>query len=274
VPMAEAVVFAMLTSYVLSRTLVPTLAKYWLRTKEQEHAAAATATPNAFQRMQRRFEARFEDFRDWYHHWLGVVLGHGRAFVGVFLGAVLLSLLLYPLLGRNFFPEVDSGQIKLHLRAPTGIRVEQTAALVDHVEAAVREAIPAAELASIVDNVGLPVSGINLTYGNSGTIGTSDADVLITLTRGHEPTAEYVRRLRERLPQQFPGMTFAFLPADIVSQILNFGLPSPIDLQIVGPSPKNRDIANHLLEQMKHIPGLVDLRIQQTFNQPELHVST
>ncbi|HEY1283110.1 MAG TPA: efflux RND transporter permease subunit [Steroidobacteraceae bacterium] len=272
VPMAEAVVFAMLTSYVLSRTLVPTLAKYWLRTKEQEHAAAGN--PNAFQRMQRRFEARFEAFRDRYHYWLGVVLGHGRTVIAVFLGGVLLSLLLYPLLGRNFFPEVDAGQIKLHLRAPTGVRVEQTAAMVDHVEAAVREVIPTAELASIVDNVGLPVSGINLTYGNSGTIGTSDADVLITLTHGHQPTAEYVRQLRERLPQQFPGMSFAFLPADIVSQILNFGLPAPVDVQVVGPSPKNHEVANDLLEAMRHIPGLVDLRIQQTFNQPELHVST
>jgi len=196
VPMAEAVVFAMLTSYVLSRTLVPTLAKYWLRTKEQEHAAAAASKRNAVQRMQRRFEARFEALRDWYHHWLGLVLGHGRTFIAVFLGGVLLSLLLYPLLGRNFFPEVDAGQIKLHLRAPTGVRVEQTAALVDHVEAAVRAVIPTSELASIVDNVGLPVSGINLTYGNSGTIGTSDADVLITLTSDHQPTADYVRRLR------------------------------------------------------------------------------
>ena len=272
VPMAEAVVFAMLTSYVLSRTLVPTLAKYWLRTREQEHAAAAN--PNAWQRMQRRFEAQFEAFRERYHYWLGVVLGHGRTFIAVFLGGVLLSLLLYPLLGRNFFPEVDAGQIKLHLRAPTGIRVEQTAALVDHVEAAVRGVIPASELASIVDNVGLPVSGINLTYGNSGTIGTSDADVLITLTAGHRPTTEYVRQLRERLPQQFPGMSFAFLPADIVSQILNFGLPAPIDVQVVGPSPKNREVANHLLEAMRHIPGLVDLRVQQTFNHPELLVST
>jgi multidrug efflux pump subunit AcrB len=261
----------MLTSYVLSRTLIPTLAKYWLRTAEQEKAASVN--PNALQRMQRRFEAQFELLRDRYHHLLGVVLGRGRVFIPVFMGAVLLSLLVYPLLGRNFFPEVDAGQIKLHVRAPTGIRVEQTAALVDHVESAVREAIPAAELASIVDNVGLPVSGINLTYGNSGTIGTSDADVLITLTSDHGPTAEYVRLLRQRLPQQFPGMSFAFLPADIVSQILNFGLPAPIDLQVVGPSPKNRDVANQLLQSMRHIPGLVDLRIQQTFNQPELHVS-
>jgi CzcA family heavy metal efflux pump len=272
VPMAEAVVFAMITSYVLSRTLIPTLAKYWLRTAEQEKVARAN--PNAPQRFQRRFEARFDAARERYHTALGAALRHGRTFIAVFLGGVLLSMLVYPLLGRNFFPEVDSGQIKLHVRAPTGTRVEQTAALVDHVESAIREAIPASEVASIVDNVGLPVSGINLTYGNSGTIGTSDADVLITLTRDHEPTAEYVRKLRERLPQQFPGMTFAFLPADIVSQILNFGLPAPIDVQVVGASPKNREIANQLLDTLRHVPGLVDLRIQQTFNQPELRVAT
>ena len=272
VPMAEAVVFAMITSYILSRTLIPTLAKYWLRTKKQEEATSKN--PNALQRMQRSFEAKFDAIRDRYHHLLGVVLGHGRTFIGVFLGGVLLSLLLYPLLGRNFFPEVDAGQIKLHVRAPTGVRVEQTAALVDHVEDAVRTVIPSHELASIVDNIGLPVSGINLTYGNSGTIGSSDADVLITLTSDHGPTADYVRTLREKLPQQFPGMTFAFLPADIVSQILNFGLPAPIDIQVVGPSTKNRELANNMLESLRHVPGLVDLRIQQTFNQPELRVST
>jgi CzcA family heavy metal efflux pump len=272
VPMAEAVVFAMLTSYVLSRTLVPTLAKYWLRTHEQEKAASAN--PNALQRFQKRFEARFDQVRERYHAALSHALDHRKVFIGVFLGGVLLSMLLFPLLGRNFFPEVDSGQIKLHVRAPTGIRVERTAALVDHVESAIREVIPTRELASIVDNVGLPVSGINLTYGNSGTIGSSDADVLITLNKDHAPTADYVRTLRQRLPQEFPGMTFAFLPADIVSQILNFGLPAPIDVQIVGPSPKNRDVANELLQKLRHIPGLVDLRIQQAFNQPELRVTT
>ena len=272
VPMAEAVVFAMLTSYILSRTLIPTLAKYWLRTHAEEQAAAADR--NALQRFQKRFETRFDEVRDRYHRALEGVLRHRSVFVSVFLGAVFASILLYPLLGRNFFPEVDSGQIKLHLRAPSGIRVEQTAALVDHVEEAVRKVIPAGELASIVDNVGLPVSGINLTYGNSGTIGSSDADVLITLNEGHSPTADHIRELRKRLPQQFPGMTFAFLPADIVSQILNFGLPAPIDVQVVGPNPKNREVANQLLETLRHVPGLVDLRIQQTFNQPELHVVT
>ena len=272
VPMAEAVVFAMITSYVLSRTLIPTLAKYWLRTHAQEQVAAAN--PNAWQRFQKRFEKRFDQVREHYHQGLMGALRHGKPFIATFLGVVLLSMLLYPLLGRNFFPEVDSGQIKLHVRAPTGIRVEETAAQVDHIEAAVRKVIPSRELASIVDNIGLPVSGINVTYGNSGTIGNSDADVLITLNEDHGPTAGYIKKLREVLPREFPGTTFSFLPADIVSQILNFGLPAPIDVQIVGASPKNRELANELLEKLRHVPGLTDLRIQQTFNQPELRVFT
>ncbi|HEV7632680.1 MAG TPA: efflux RND transporter permease subunit [Steroidobacteraceae bacterium] len=272
VPMAEAVVFAMLTSYLLSRTLVPTLAKYWLRTAEQERLAAAN--PNAWQRFQRRFEARFNALRDRYRGFLVTALQRQRVFIPVFLAGILVSMLLLPFLGQNFFPEVDSGQIKLHVRAPTGIRVEQTAALMDHVEDAVRKVIPAHELASVVDNIGLPVSGINLTYGNSGTIGSSDADILISLHDGHAPTADYIAKLRTALPQQFPGMTFAFLPADIVSQILNFGLPSPIDVQVVGTDPANRDIAKQLLGKLRHVPGLVDLRMQQNFNQPELRVAT
>ncbi|MGH8138718.1 MAG: efflux RND transporter permease subunit [Steroidobacteraceae bacterium] len=272
VPLAEAVVFAMVTSYFLSRTLVPTLAKYWLRTAEQEHAAAGS--PGALRRLQQEFERRFEVFRDRYQAVLTTVLSQRRAFMAVFLGAAFASMLLYPFLGSNFFPEVDGGQIKLHVRAPTGTRVEDTTALVDHVEAALREVIPAHEIASIVDNVGLPVSSINLTYSNSGTVGSSDADILISLKPGHEATAGYVRRLRLRLPREFPGTAFAFLPADIVSQILNFGAPAPIDIQIAGPSRENRDIANKLVAALRGVPGLVDLRVQQQLNQPELHVST
>ena len=272
VPMAEAVVFAMLTSYLLSRTLIPTLARYWLRTAEQEHIAADRH--NDWQRFQQRFEARFAALRARYHALLASLLGQGRRVIAVFLVAVALSLLLFAVLGRNFFPEVDSGQIKLHLRAPSGLRVEQTTALADRVEATLRATIPAAELADIVDNIGLPVSGINLTYGNSGTIGSSDADILISLATNHAPSAQYVRRLRARLPQEFPGVSFAFLPADIVSQILNFGLPAPIDVQIVGASRQNRDVANSLLDSLRQVPGLVDLRMQQTFNQPELRVAT
>ncbi len=272
VPMAEAVVFAMLTSYVLSRTLVLTLAKYWLRTAAEEHAATADAGP--LKRLQLRFESFFESARDRYRALLGTVLEHRRLFIPVFLGAMVASMLIYLALGRNFFPEVDSGQIKLHVRAPTGMRVEDTAALVDHVEAALRKVIPATEIASVVDNVGPPVSSINTTYSNSGTIGSSDADILISLTRHHAPTAGYVATLRERLPPLFPGTSFAFLPADIVSQILNFGAPAPIDVQIVGSSTENREIADRLLDSLRRVPGLADLRIQQLFNYPELRVTT
>jgi multidrug efflux pump subunit AcrB len=272
VPLAEAVVFAMLMSYVLSRTLIPTLCKYWLRTHAEELAAAAN--PNAWQRFQRGFEKQFEKLRDGYKSILATILQHRGVFMAVFLGVAFASMLLYPFLGRDFFPQVDAGQIKLHVRGPTGLRVEDTASLVDHVESALREVIPKKEIASVVDNVGLPVSGINLTYGNSGTVGSSDADILISLTENHSATRNYVRELRQRLPKQFPGSTFSFLPADIVSQILNFGVPAPIDIQIAGPSPENHEIANKLLASLRHVPGLVDLRIQQVFNQPELRVAT
>jgi len=272
VPLAEAVVFAMLTSYVLSRTLVPTLAKYWLRSAAQEHEAAKN--PGPMRRFQQRFEAGFERVRASYRGFLETVLEHRAAFITGFLGFAVLSSLIYPFLGRNFFPDVDAGQIKLHIRGQTGLRVEDTAVLVDHIEAAMKEVIPPQEISSMVDNIGLPVSSINLTYGNSGTIGSSDADILISLTPAHASTAEYVRQLRMRLPQEFPSVVFGFLPADIVSQILNFGAPSPIDIQVSGPSPKNHDIANALLAELRHVPGLVDLRLGEVFNQPELRVST
>jgi CzcA family heavy metal efflux pump len=272
VPLAEAVVFAMLTSYVLSRTLVPTLAKYWLRTAAEEHAAAVN--PGLLRRFQRGFEARFEKVRDRYRSFLSTVLEHRAAFVAVFLGAALASTLIYPFLGRNFFPDVDAGQIKLHIRGPTGLRVEDTAALVDHIESAMREVIPQNEIDSMVDNVGLPVSAINMTYANSGTFGSSDADILVALKPDHAPTAGYLRQLRVRLPQEFPGTVFGFLPADIVSQILNFGVPAPIDIQISGSSPENRDIANQLVASLRQVPGLVDLRLGEVFNQPELRVAT
>ena len=272
VPLAEAVVFAMLTSYLLSRTLVPTLCMYWLRTAAEEHAALAN--PNAWQRFQRRFEARFAALRDGYHGVLRTVLAHRRPFMTGFLAVAFASMLIFPFLGRNFFPEVDAGQIKLHVRAPTGFRVEDTAGLVDQVEAALRRVIPPQEIASMVDNIGLPVSSINLTYSTSGTVGSFDADVLVSLRPGHAHTADYVRTLRRELPREFPGTGFAFLPADIVSQILNFGIPAPIDIQITGPSPKNRDVANALLATLRHVPGLVDLRIQQPSDLPELRVQT
>jgi multidrug efflux pump subunit AcrB len=272
VPLAEAVVFAMLTSYVLSRTLVPTLSKYWLRTAAVEHEAARN--PNFLQRFQRGFEARFEQVRASYQGFLSTVLEHRSAFIAVFLGFAAASMLIYPFLGKNFFPEVDAGQIKLHIRGQTGLRVEDTAGLVDHIEAAMREVIPPSEIDSMVDNIGLPVSGINLTYGNSGTIGSSDADILISLKPDHAPTADYIRTLRQRLPHEFPSTVFGFLPADIVSQILNFGVPAPIDIQVAGASPLNHDIANGLLASLRHVPGLVDLRLGEVFNQPELRVAT
>jgi CzcA family heavy metal efflux pump len=272
VPMAEAVVFAMLTSYLLSRTLIPTLASFWLRSAAAEHAAAGN--PNAWHRFQQRFEVRFAALRERYHAALRACLRHSRLLLTSFMAVVALSLLLFAILGRNFFPEVDSGQIKLHLRGPSGQRVEQTAALTDRVEAALREVIPPREIASIVDNIGLPVSGINVTYSNSGGIGSGDADILVSLTGDHAPTAAYVRQLRTRLPQEFPEVSFAFLPADIVSQILNFGLPAPIDIQVMGPNRQNRELANQLLARLRSVPGLVDLRMQQTYNQPELRVNT
>ena len=272
VPLAEAVVFAMLTSYVLSRTLVPTLCMYWLRTHAVEQAALAN--PNLWQRFQGGFEKRFEVLRERYHGVLKSALGHSRPFMIVFLAAAFASMIIYPFLGRNFFPEVDAGQIKLHVRGPTGFRVEDTAGLIDHVEAAVRQVIPPAEIGSVVDNIGLAVSSINVTYSTSGTVGSSDADVLVSLKPGHGRTRDYVRTLRRVLPQEFPGSTFSFLPADIVSQILNFGVPAPIDIQIVGPSPKNRDLANNLLASLRHIPGLVDTRIQQPDDLPEIRVNT
>ena len=304
VPLAEAVVFAMLTSYLLSRSLIPTLAKYWLRKRENGghgqgpsdgeahggdahgshaqvgqahsggHAQQITAAAGPMQRFQAGFETRFEKIRTRYRDVLDSVLAHRNVFIPVFLAVAFASMLLMPLLGKNFFPEVDSGQIKLHVRGPTGMRVEDTAALVDHIETSLREVIPGGEIASVVDNVGLPVSSINLTYGNSGVVGPSDADILVSLTADHSPTADYIRKLRLRLPQEFPIASFAFLPADIVSQILNFGVPAPIDVQIVGASPQNRDVANQLLASLRHVPGLVDLRVQQVFNQPELRVST
>src|SRR5580658_3075141 len=272
VPLAEAVVFAMLTSYILSRTLVPTLCMYWLRTAAVEKAALAD--PNAWQRFQRRFEARFEALRARYHELLQSALAHSRPFMIGFLAVAFASMIIYPFLGRNFFPEVDAGQIKLHVRGPTGFRVEDTAGLVDRVEAAVRQVIPAQQIGSVVDNIGLAVSSINVTYSTSGTVGSSDADVLISLKPGHSPTSKYVHILRRDLPREFPGTSFAFLPADIVSQILNFGIPAPIDIQIVGPSPKNRDVANELLESVRHIPGLVDARIEEPDDLPELRVNT
>jgi CzcA family heavy metal efflux pump len=271
VPLAEAVVFAMLASYVLSRTLVPTLAKYWLRLHEHDLAVAHS---NPFVRLQQAFERRFNRFRDGYHALLAAALTHRLAFVVAFMALGATSALLLPWLGRDFFPNVDAGQMRLHIRAPSGTRIEQTASLCDAIENSIRRLVPAAEMDSIVDNIGLPYSSINLMYSTSSPVGEGDADIMVSLKAGHHPTADYIRTLRRQLPERFPGTTFAFLPADIVSQILNFGLPSPLDVQVVGnDSDATRAFANKLLARLQSIPGAVDLRIQQAGNFPQLNVT-
>jgi multidrug efflux pump subunit AcrB len=273
VPLAEGVVFAMLASYLLSRTIVPTMAKYLLR-GEKTGENDSTASRNPLVRLQKHFEAAFERFRGSYRGLLELCLGHRRIFLIAFFACCLGSLaILIPWLGRDFFPNVDSGTFKLHLRAPTGMRIEETANLCDLVERSIRQEIPGGEIQSVIDNIGLPYSGINLSYSNSAPVGTSDADILVTLTANHHPTDNYVHQLRQTLPKQFPGATFAFLPADMVSQILNFGLPAPIDVQVVGNDlDGNRLYADSLLEKMKYIPGTADLRIQQPFDQPYLRL--
>jgi multidrug efflux pump subunit AcrB len=268
VPLAEAVVFAMLASYVLSRTIVPTMAKYLLRSDKIQKDGSASRNP--FVRFQKRFEAAFERFRGHYRGLLETSLQHRGVFLIAFFAMCLGSLtILIPWLGRDFFPTVDSGTFKLHLRAPTGMRIEQTANLCDLVEQFIRQQIPANEVQSVIDNIGLPYSGINLSYSNSAPVGTSDADVLVTLTANHHPTDTYVHQLRLTLPRQFPGVEFAFLPADMTGQILNFGLPAPIDVQIVGNDlAGNRVYADALLEKMRYVSGTADLRIQQPFDEP------
>ena len=272
VPLAESVVFAMLASYFLSRTIVPTMAKYLLRGEKKEAVDASTRNPLV--RFQRRFEQAFDRFRDSYRSVLESCLHHRRAFLIAFFASCLGSLvILIPWLGRDFFPSVDSGTFKLHMRAPTGMRIEETANLCDLVEHSIRKEIPAPEVQSVIDNIGLPYSGINLSYSNSAPVGTSDADILVTLSAKHHSTDDYVHLLRRTLPKQFPGVTFAFLPADMVSQILNFGLPAPIDVQVVGNDVEgNRLYADKLLEKMRYVSGTSDLRIQQPFDEPYLRL--
>ncbi|MGA7401225.1 MAG: efflux RND transporter permease subunit, partial [Candidatus Sulfotelmatobacter sp.] len=270
VPLAEAVVFAMLASYFLSRTIVPTMAKYLLRGEKHEGAPSR----NPLVRLQKGFEETFEKFRRSYRGVLEFCLHHRGAFLITFFAASLGSLaILIPWLGRDFFPSVDSGTFKLHMRAPTGMRIEETANLCDLVERSIRGQIPAAEVQSVIDNIGLPYSGINLSYSNSAPVGTSDADILVTLSADHQPTDNYIHQLRLTLPKQFPGVIFAFLPADMVGQILNFGLPAPIDVQVVGNNLEgNRIYADNLLAKMKYVSGATDLRIQQPFDEPYLRM--
>ena len=271
-PLAEAVVFAMLASYLLSRTIVPTMAKYLLR-NDRSHEKSRTSR-NVLVRAQQRFEAAFDRMRESYRNLLERCLQHRRTFLAAFFAACLGSLaLIVPWLGQDFFPSVDAGSFKLHLRAPTGMRIEDTAFLCDEVESSIRRQIPDSEVASIIDNIGLPYSGINLSYSNSAPIGTSDADILVTLSPKHHPTAQYVEQLRLSLAKTFPGVIFSFLPSDMVSQILNFGLPAPIDIQVIGNDLEgNRAWADQVLRQVRYVPGTVDLRIQQPFDDPYLHL--
>jgi CzcA family heavy metal efflux pump len=275
VPMAEAVMFAMIASFILSRTLVPTMAKYLLHphSHDDPHGEGKKPSRNPLVRFQRRFEARFEKIRESYHGLLALALAHRKVFTIGFMAFVVLSFALVPMLGRNFFPSVDSGQILMHVRAPVGTRVEESARLFAEVTDAVRRVIPKEELGTVVDNIGLSSSGINNTYNNTGTIGSQDGDIQIALNEGHAPTADYVRRLREQLPREFPGTTFSFPPADIISQILNFGSPAPIDLQIRGPNlAANFDYASRLLREIRRVPGVADARIQQSRANPTLNV--
>jgi multidrug efflux pump subunit AcrB len=273
-PLAEAVVFAMISSYVLSRTLVPTMANFLLRHGQAApHGAKTAAERNPFKLFQKAFERGFETVRGVYRGLLSLALRHRLPVIGGFLGIIILSMGLIPYLGQNFFPDIDSGEIKLHVRAQTGTRLEEVTRLIEQVTRTIHTLIPPSQLASIVNNIGLPISGINLSYGNSGTVSVADADMLITLQGPHPPTAEIVKMLRAKLPAQYPGTVFSFLPADIVTQILNFGLPAPIDVQIVGNDlASSRGYADKVLARLRRIPGVADARIQQAFQSPTLNV--
>jgi len=272
VPLAEAVVFAMLASYLLSRTLVPTLAMYLLR-PHQIHTHEP-ARWNLAARFQQAFERGFEAMRTGYLRMLETCIRRRGVFVAGFLALCAAAFLLIPWLGRDFFPVTDAGQFNLHFRAKTGTRIEETARLGDLVETSIREAIPESDLSSIIDNIGLPYSSINMAYSNSAPIGTMDADVLVTLKPDHRPTDVYVHELRRKLPREFPGVTFYFLPADIISQTLNFGLPAPIDIQVSGLNlDANHRFATNLLGQLRTVPGAVDLRVHQLFDLPRIQVN-
>ncbi|NRO98888.1 AcrB/AcrD/AcrF family protein [Paraburkholderia sp. NMBU_R16] len=275
VPLAEAVVFAMLASYVLSRTLVPTLAMLLMGHSHQpKRGGFRNARPNLFRRLYHRFDSGFETMRSAYIKMLSSLLACRKVFVSAFLAFCVLSLGLSSVLGEDFFPTVDAGDIRLHMRAPTGTRIEETARLADEIEKVVRQVVPAAELGTILDNLGLPYSGINLSYSNAGTIGTLDGEIQIALKEGHHPSVRYIDRLRAMLPRLFPGTEFFFQPADIVTQILNFGLPAAIDVQISGANQEgNLEVARKLMNKVKLIPGSVDTHIQQKLDEPVINLT-
>jgi multidrug efflux pump subunit AcrB len=277
VPLAEAVMFAVISSYVLSRTLVPTMIMWFERRRHERETGQGTSAAGRIRRgehvpfwvrplvvLQQNFEKAFNRLRGAYANLLGRILEYRAAFAVGFLSFCVASWLLVPFLGQNFFPSVDAGTFRLHVRAPTGTRIEQTAKLVDEVEAAIRRQIPANEIEGILDNIGLPVSGINLSYNDSGISGPADADILVSLKPNHKPTANYVRNLRLSLNREFPGTTFYFLPADIVSQTLNFGLPAPLDIQVVGRNETvDQQVANSIAQKIRQVRGAVDVRVQQ-----------
>lgn len=277
VPMAEAVIFAMIASFLLSRTLVPTLAMYLLQPHPAQPVSAPCGGPgpphNALVRFQRAFDRRFGGLREGYRALLSLAIGNQWAFVAGFLGFVLLSFALVPMLGRNFFPSVDTGQILMHVRAPIGTRIEQTSELFARIEGEIRKIIPARQLGAVVDNIGVSNAAINNAYENTGTIGEQDGDIEISLAKDHRPTAGYVKTMRARLPREFPGVTFSFPPADMVSQILNFGSPAPIDVQVRGRRlPADFVYANRLLRQIRRIPGIADARIQESRQYPTFRI--
>jgi multidrug efflux pump subunit AcrB len=274
VPLAEAVIFAMLASYFLSRTVVPTMAKYLLHEHDPETEKQKHHSRNPLVRAQLLFERQFEKLRTFYFRVLQLAIGHSAIFLIIFFVFTLGSFaLIYPWLGQDFFPSVDAGSFKLHLRAPTGTRIEETARLCDEVESSIRSEIPKSELVSIIDNIGIPYSGINLSYSSSGVVSSSDADITVALTEKHHPTDTYVQHLRAKLNEQFPGTVFYTLPVDMVTQILNFGLPAPVDVQVVGHDIQgNREFAYKLLKDISYVPGTADLHIQQPFNTPRFVV--
>jgi CzcA family heavy metal efflux pump len=276
VPLAEAVIFAMLASYMWSRTIVPTMAMYLLSAEDEYHAEEhAGERQGFFRRYQQKFEHAFETLREHYRKALSYALDSPKLFAACFLVFCALSTCLVFVLGRDFFPSVDAGQIRLHMRARTGLRIEETARLADQINQTIAQMIPQKDLVTVLDNIGVPYSGINLSYSNSGTFGTSDAEILVQLKpeRG-KPTSDYIKELREELPRRYPGVQFFFQPADIVTQILNFGTPAPIDVAITGANQQgNFDVAQKLAAQMKHIPGAVDVHVQQAYDSPTLFMN-
>src|SRR5499427_2056242 len=276
VPLAEAVIFAMLASYMWSRTIVPTLAMYLLSAEDEYQADEHVGERQGFfRRYQQKFEHAFETLREHYRNALTSALDSSKLFSALFLGFCVLSVTLAFVLGRDFFPSVDAGQIRLHMRARTGLRIEETARLADQINQTIAQTIPQKDLVTVLDNIGVPYSGINLSYSNSGTFGTSDAEILVQLKpeRG-KPTSAYIKALREELPSKYPGVQFFFQPADIVTQILNFGTPAPIDVAITGANQQgNFAVAQKLAAQMKHIPGAVDVHVQQAYDAPTLFMN-